>query len=265
MSANHFDTARIVGGLPTARPAFSAEMAALRKAAESGHVEAQSLLGQALLNGVLLPRGPSEAARWFSVAARAGYLPALNMQGQCLEKGWGVPPDAVAAAACYRRAAKGGHDWAQYNLANMMLRGRGVARDRAGAWTLFLTAAKAGHAKSMNLVARFLEEGWDRPRDPAAAEAWYRCSAEAGDYRGRHNLATLLAEAGALDEAMFWWCLAVHDATADILCAMAQALRIISHPAAPALLRVVEARQAPHREDPPTGRWRRRFNSWLGR
>ena len=216
----------------------------VRRDAERGHVAAQTVLGQLLLDGGADgPADPPDAVRWFRIAAAAGFVPARNMLGRCLERGWGTPPDLLAAAACYEAAAGADDDWACYNLANMLLRGRGVPRDRARAWALFRRAAGNGHAKSMNLVARFLEEGWDRPRDPAAAALWYRRSAEHGDYRGRHNLATLLAERGRLAEALGWWNLALPEATADILAAMETTLSRCDGDAAHALLLRVRQRQ----------------------
>ena len=200
---------------------------ALRIAAEAGHVEAQMLYAQALLDGAAgQTRDPARGWQWFCIAAAAGHPPALNMRGRCLEQGWGVARDLEAAAAAYRDAAERGDGWGRYNLANMLLRGRGVPRDRIAAYALFEAAARDGHAKSMNLVARFHDEGWDRPRNPAVALAWYRRSAEAGDYRGRHNLAVWHAERGEWPQAAALWRDALPEATDDILEAMAQVIGI---------------------------------------
>ncbi len=216
----------------------------IRRDAENGHVAAQTVLAQALLDGAGGPPDPEGALSWWRIAAEAGFAPACNMVGRCLEKGWGVVADPAEAACWYERAVALGDDWARYNLANMLLRGRGVARDRLRAWALFRDAAGNGHAKSMNLVARFLEEGWDRPRDRIAAARWYRRSAEAGDYRGCHNLATLLAEMGRIEEALAWWKRALTDATPDILSAMEAALSQIDTEGSRALLDPVRRRMA---------------------
>ncbi len=213
-------------------PLVLSRTASLRRQAERGHVAAQLVFGQALLDSA----DPVQAARWFAIADTAGFAPAANMLGRCHEKGWGVPADPRQAASCYRRAAAAGDPWGCYNLANLYLRGRGVERDRLESWRLFLQAAGQGHAKSMNLVARFLDEGWDRARDRRAALLWYRRAAEAGDYRGQHNLATALAEQGALDEALSWWGRALPAATPDVREAMEQALRGIDHNEARRLL-----------------------------
>ncbi|MBB3173032.1 hypothetical protein FHR90_000850 [Endobacter medicaginis] len=216
----------ILSRLRRAKPA-PAPPDALRAAAEAGHVEAQMLYAQALLDGAAgQPRDPARGFSWFCIAAGAGHAPGLNMRGRCLEQGWGTTRDLAAAAASYRAAAALGDPWGRYNLANMQLRGRGVPRDRLAAYALFEAAARDGHAKSMNLVARFHDEGWDRPRDPAIALQWYRRSAEAGDYRGRHNLAVWHAERGQWQEAVGLWQAALPEATEDILTAMAQVTAI---------------------------------------
>jgi TPR repeat protein len=170
-----------------------------------GLAEAQTMLGQMLLDGRGTPAHPGAARRWFALAARGGYPPAANMLGRCLERGWGGPADWARAAQSYRQAAEQALDWGQYNLANMLLRGRGVARDVPQSFAWFVAAADQGHAKSMNLVGRFLEDGWLGRRDANQAASWYRRAAEAGDFRGQYNWATLLALAGQLDAAVAWF------------------------------------------------------------
>lgn len=218
--------------------------------ARYGMVEAQTALGQVLLDGRGLRANPAHGRAWFAIAAEAGHAPAINMLGRCWERGWGGAVDHLQAAACYARAAALGSDWAQYNLANMKLRGRGVAQDRGEAWRLFNAAAAQGHAKSMNLVGRFLEEGWEVPRDLPAAAAWYRRSAELGDYRGQYNLATLLLRGGHAGEALAWFTRSLADATPDLLAVMAQELAgspvdAIRAVAARAAQRLAEAGLAP--------------------
>ena len=185
------------------------------QAACLGLPEAQTTLGQMLLDGRGTPADASAAQRWFTRAAQAGYAPAANMLGRCLERGWGSPPDPAQAASCYRRAAEGSLDWGQYNLANMLLRGRGVGRDVPQSFAWFLAAARQGHAKSINLVARFLEEGWLGFVDRDAAAIWYRHAAEGGDFRAQYNLATILAQSGRLDEALPWFVRASETGSLD--------------------------------------------------
>src|ERR1700712_5336171 len=100
--------------------------ALLQAAARYGLVDAQTALGQILLDGRGIEQDRQAAARWFAIAAEAGHVPAINMLGRCCELGWGMAVDLPRAADCYRRAAEAGLDWGEYNYANMVLRGRGV-------------------------------------------------------------------------------------------------------------------------------------------
>jgi TPR repeat protein len=197
----------------------------LQAAARYGLVEAQTALGQILLDGRGIVQNRVAAAEWFKVAAGAGYAPAINMLGRCCELGWGVPVDLPRAADCYRRAADAGLDWGQYNYANLLLRGRGVARDRKQALALYRLAAAQGHAKSTNMVGRFIEEGWETPANPAASVEWYRRAAAAGDFRAQYNLASVLAWHGDLDAAEVWLRRAMDGAAPGFLALMGRRLR----------------------------------------
>jgi uncharacterized protein len=197
----------------------------IEAAARYGLVEAQSLLGQMLLDGRGLPKDAVAALKWFGIAADAGYPPAMNMVGRCHELGWGTPVDFAAAAKWYRRSAEASYDWGQYNLANLLMRGHGLSRDRLKAREWYLRAARQGHAKSMNMLGRFADEGWGQPAEPMAAVAWYERAAAVGDYRGQYNLATCLLRESRIDEAATWFHKAVSIATPDVLRAITLVLQ----------------------------------------
>jgi TPR repeat protein len=202
----------------------------LAAAAKYGLVEAQTALGQILLDGRGISQDRSAAAKWFRIAAEAGYPPAINMFGRCCELGWGVPVDLRRAAGHYGRAAEAGLDWGQYNFANMLLRGRGIARDRKKALALYRRAADQGHCKSINMVGRFIEEGWEAPANPVLAAKWYRRAAEAGDFRGQYNLASVLALGGDIAQAEAWLRRAMESATSDFLALMSSRLASSAEP-----------------------------------
>jgi uncharacterized protein len=197
----------------------------LDAAARYGLVEAQTLLGQVLLDGRGLPKDAVAALKWFGIAADAGYPPAMNMVGRCHERGWGTPVNWAAAARWYRRSAEASYDWGQYNLANLLLQGQGLPRDRHEARAWYLRAANQGHAKSMNMLGRFVEEGWEQTTELMSAVAWYKHAAERGDYRGQYNLATCLLRESRIDEAAIWFRRAIAIATPDVLTAIILALR----------------------------------------
>ncbi|WP_375162902.1 tetratricopeptide repeat protein [Pseudomonas sp. LS44] len=177
---------------------------AILSAAAAGMLDAQTLLGQILLQGRGITRDEPLARQWFRIAAQAGDAMAHNMLGRCLEHGWGGHTDLAAAAQHYRQAAEDGLDWGLYNLANLLATGRGVAQDHTQALQLYLRAAEQGHAKSMNLVGRYHEESLGVAADPTLALHWYQRSAAGGDFRGQFSLAAVLAAQGQVVEAEHW-------------------------------------------------------------
>lgn len=161
-------------------------------------------LGRMLLEGTGVDQDRSAAFRWFWSAAGQGDVEAWNMVGRCFENGWGVAPSYSQAAYWFTQAAEAGDAWAQYNLGHLYLNGQGVPRDAELAVHWYQAASAQGHPRAMNVLGRCHEQGWGTPRDTAAAAIWYRRSADAGYFRGQFNHATMLREAGALDEADHW-------------------------------------------------------------
>lgn len=203
----------------------------VRAAAERGVREAQALYGQMLLDGRFVPRNPAYALHWFERAAVAGDLMAINMVGRCLDQGWGVAASAHLAEPWFRKAAERGLDWGMYNLATLLTLGRGVHEDKVEALYWFRKAAEMGHAKSINLVGSFYEDGWVVKKDMALAREYYLRSAIAGDFRGQFNIARLLIQEGALDEALTWLRKVPETATPAFLEKMKRFLGAYSVPA----------------------------------
>lgn len=187
------------------------------RAAGLGDLDAQTTLGQLLLDGNGIARDPKLALTWFRIAARQGHAMACNMTGRCLENGWGCEIDLSEAARHYRQAADLGLDWGLYNYGQLLTRGRGVAQDLNAACALFQQAAAMGHAKSMNLLGRFHHEGVVVERDQEQAQRWYLLAAQGGDFRGQYNHAAVLAEQGNEDEACLWLERALATATPGFL------------------------------------------------
>jgi FOG: TPR repeat, SEL1 subfamily len=192
----------------------------IRAAAEGGVAQAQLLLGQLLLDGVELPADPRAAFGWFNRAAAAHDMFALNMVGRCYELGWGTAIDMARASECYRVAAGHGLAEALYNYATRLTLGEGVEQDHAAALAGFRQAAQDPGligAKAANYIGSFYEDGWAVAPDRAEALIHYRVAAQGGDFRGQFNLARLLAEDGAHDEALQWLARARDAATPAFL------------------------------------------------
>src|SRR5690242_16111610 len=118
-------------------PMSESAVAEIRRAARSGDVGAQALLGQMFLEGRGVAVDEAEGFHWHAVAASAGHVESMNMVGRCHELGRGTPVDEVLAAVWYRKAANAGLDWGIYNFATMLATGRGVPRDRPRAFALY--------------------------------------------------------------------------------------------------------------------------------
>lgn len=177
--------------------------ALIRVAAEGGIAQAQLLLGQMLLDGTELPADPRAAFGWFNRAAASHDMFALNMVGRCYELGWGVAIDLDRATECYRVAAGQGLAEAMYNYATRLA----LAQEHEAALDWFRRAALDPGligAKAANYIGSFHEDGWAVAADRAEALRQYRIAAEGGDFRGQFNLARLLAEDGAMEEALRW-------------------------------------------------------------
>ncbi|MEB6662900.1 tetratricopeptide repeat protein [Achromobacter ruhlandii] len=177
----------------------------IRAAAEMGLIEAQTIFGQMLLDGVGVRQDQAEGLAWFKRAANADHLMAINMIGRCYENGWGVPADDTVAAYWFRLAADRGLDWGMYNYAHMLKSGRGgVTQNRAAALALYQQAAQGGHVKSIGVVGRFYETGDVVEQDLERAFDCYRRCAEGGDFRGMFHLGRMLLLRGRKEEAVQW-------------------------------------------------------------
>jgi len=105
-----------------------------RKAAEAGHVKAQSALATMYSFGKGVPRDETLALSWYLEAAEKGDAKAQNNLGAIYKSGEGASLDYRAAAAWYRNAAEQGYPRAMANqrqhasLVAVSFVGRGARR-----------------------------------------------------------------------------------------------------------------------------------------
>ena len=190
--------AKVVAGAPAQAAQWMAAAARL------GHLEAQAVWGQWLLDGHGVARDPAEGFKWFLKAAYQGHPMAMNMTGRCLENGWGIEIDLPAAAMWYRKAAHRGLDAGMYNYANQLATGKSLPQDHAEALQWYQRAADLKHAKSMTKIGRYYEDGLVVAKDVDAAFFCYEQGALGGDFRGQFNYAGMLAAQGRMAEALSW-------------------------------------------------------------
>jgi uncharacterized protein len=173
-------------------------------AAELGDAQAQTVLGQWLLDGRGVERNPEQALAWFLRAAHLNHAMAMNMAGRCHENGWGTSADPEKAVHWFSQAAALKLPEGRYNLANMLVAGHGIKQNQSEAIALYRQAAEQGYAKAFGKLGFYYEQGVVLERDLAAAKRCYQRAAEGGDFRGQFNLAGMLAAEGHRTEALKW-------------------------------------------------------------
>ena len=111
------------------------------KAANQGHVRAQSLLGIAYYD----ERNFVEAFYWNSRAAAKGYESAQLSLGLMYKEGRGVKVDYVKAREWFKKSAAQGNDLAQLELGHFYALGRGVRQNLTTAKEWFGQACDNGN------------------------------------------------------------------------------------------------------------------------
>src|SRR5215469_11803376 len=83
------------------RPAVADDLAALRREAEAGDVQAEFMLGQRLLDGKGVPANPAQGAQWIGKAAAQGDGLSQFELATMYEFGRGLPRDHQKALVWY--------------------------------------------------------------------------------------------------------------------------------------------------------------------
>ena len=138
--------------------------------------------------------------------------------------------DPAAAFAVIRDAAQAGQVAAQLLLAQMHMEGKGTVRDEQAALLWYETAANNGSPMAMNMLGRCHELGQGTAHDPALAAVWYRRAAEAGDFRGQANYASILLQAGDIDQAVHWLQQALAHGSPAFMAHIVPSLAASTHP-----------------------------------
>ena len=155
------------------REEYEEAAAHLFDAAAAGHARAQYYLGEMNYNGWGMPENEIAAAEWYRLAARQGETDAMYKLGLLFHVGDDLPRDCEEAAGWYRMAAEKGHDEAWYALGGMY---------RIGL---------IGETEDMQM----------------AVSCW-RKAGEQGNMTAQIDLAEYYRDAGDMEEAVRWCCLA---------------------------------------------------------
>jgi TonB family protein len=124
------------------------------KAAESGFIPAQSMLGVMYYRGEGTSKNPQEALRWFTKAAEANDLSGQAHLAALYYMGNGVPQDDSQAARWARKAAERNSPLAQHLLSLMYLDGRGMPADALQAIMWHTLAVKQDYGAAVAAKAQ---------------------------------------------------------------------------------------------------------------
>lgn len=148
--------------------------AALQVKASGGDPNAQYELGLCyLVEGDL-----TEMAKWFEKAAEQGHVRAESALGECHSLGAGVPTDTAKAISLWSKASEQGDLNSWYNLAEAYRKGNGVERDCVKATELYRQAAEKGHTPAQFCLGQMYEKADCAAPNDVTAAFWYRKAAE---------------------------------------------------------------------------------------
>ncbi len=171
------------------------ERARLRARAASGNAEACHALAWELDSRP--PVRTSEAVTWWRKAAELGHLEAQSDLAESYDIGRGVRRDLRQSALWWRRAAHGGSARAQVNLGLCYALGKGVRKNRPKANHLYRRSAGAGNATAMFNLGVVYREGFGVARSPARSFRWFRKAAEGGCLRAALEINDRIDERGS--------------------------------------------------------------------
>lgn len=131
-------------------------LAALVRAAEAGHMEAQFLCGHMYQHGIAAEENCKTALAWYKRSAKQGFLRAQMACAAMYEEGRGTEIDLKRALSWYELAAKQGDVGAQLKCGRMYHSGRAETRNpkKARYW-LEIAAGNGSEEASRMLSDRF--------------------------------------------------------------------------------------------------------------
>jgi len=186
----------IVGWIPLALVVFNLAGNYLidrktgRQPAEPSDAQAQCDLGTAYYNDNDYP----EALRWFEKAAEKGHVEAQTMVGAMYHCGEGVTCDYAKAIKWYLLAAEQNDARAQFNLGRMYETGEGVTRDWPEAMKWYRKAAELGLTCAQFNIGNMYEKRKGVSFNSDEARKWYEKAGERGDLDAQMRLGYMYYE-----------------------------------------------------------------------
>lgn len=170
----------LVAGIAASAQSGQPNLAALKKAAESGDPKAQCELGVLYFNGEGVAKNIQEAIRLFTLSADKKYLDSQTNLGWIYRHSPGYL-DPAKSAKYYLAAAQQGDAESQYLIALMYKAGEGVAKNEKEAAAWLLKAAGQKHPEAQSALGDLYEKGLGVKKDKVEALKWYILAKANGD------------------------------------------------------------------------------------
>lgn len=154
--------------------------------------------------GTGVTKNNAEAAKWFRKAAQQGHLAAQTALGDMLASGSGITQDDNEAVEWFRKAAEQGHREAQHRLAERYEHGTGITKDNIEAVKWFHRSAEQGYQQAKYRLGVKFRDGHGVPQNHVQAYAWLSLANSWEKDELREQLsATQLAQARELSIALY--------------------------------------------------------------
>lgn len=142
-----------------------------------------------------------QAVYWYKNAAEQGHIQAQSSLGDIfLNGGEGVEPDAVEALRWHLSAAQLGDESSQVTVGMMYAEGFGTEQDYHNARHWFHEAASQGSAAGMFNLGIIHDYGYGVPIDRIAAFSWYKMAAGQGSADAQYNVGMMYARGEGIEQ-----------------------------------------------------------------
>lgn len=152
----------------------------MRRAAEKGHPEGQTLLGMTYFSGQGVDKNPREAVKWLRLAAEQGYPKAEGLLGLALITAEEVR-DAADGLRWVRKAAAEGDPTGQTLLGEFLVFGKaGLEKNEPEGAAWYRKAAEQGQSNAQFMLARLFAQGIGVKKHAAQSNFWLGLAAAQG-------------------------------------------------------------------------------------
>lgn len=158
------------------------------KAANLGHIDAQSRLGLMYLSGEGVTQDYSKAFEWYQKAADQDDVLSQFFIGSFYHSGIGVKQDYNKAFEWYQKAAKQNNADAQYYLGSLYLSGTGVSKDIVMGVEWIKKSADQGQIKAQLTLGSLYFNGTGVSKDITKAFEWTKKAADQGSLEAQLRL-----------------------------------------------------------------------------